>query len=429
MLIALAYLFAAASIAAVMLKLNWSRLAWSRSRPPAAARYVPWEVAKDAKNDSVLVVDCTHTGFPTMTHHKGHRNPPGGCSDCSTGLVLDALAATGSLGAMVAPWLVKPAVSVNHFDADAVLSLWAYCHQDTALEHSALLRHAARIGDLREAGLGSSPEALAARSWDGVTSEEQVHHALKLCCWINTIERTRFSPPYVDKDADAKHVYFLERLAAALTTEGIAELRQEWEEDYSSVLAGWQLMEDMRPNSVHRHDNLGMVVLRPARPLNYYSLFSFAIGADTVVTVLPGNRYEVESRYTQFVSLFSRPVQARLDLGPLAKALNRVDTGREEGVQWASNSLVDTGPLLRLERDGDKLSKAQRYGQPNERLHYRSGLPPAIFEAVVCSYHHHGLRGTQPKVGGWSWELLQQHNASIDWAAWERDVLSGVLAG
>lgn len=30
----------------------------------------------------------------------------------------------------------------------------------------------------------------------------------------------------VDKDADAKHVYFLERLAAALTTEGIAELRQ-----------------------------------------------------------------------------------------------------------------------------------------------------------------------------------------------------------
>lgn len=237
MLIALAYLFAAASIAAVMLKLNWSRLAWSRSRPPAAARcgpsgspgrllppgaccrrpgygraakgphqsvlirlvpcrYVPWEVAKDAKNDSVLVVDCTHTGLPTMTHHKGHRNPPGGCSDCSTGLVLDALAATGSLGAMVAPWLVKPAVSVNHFDADAVLSLWAYCHQDTALEHSALLRHAARIGDLREAGLGSSPEALAARSWDGVTSEEQVHHALKLCCWINTIERTRFSPPY-----------------------------------------------------------------------------------------------------------------------------------------------------------------------------------------------------------------------------------------
>lgn len=27
----------------------------------------------------------------------------------------------------------------------------------------------------------------------------QVHHALKLSCWINTIERRDFSPPYVDK--------------------------------------------------------------------------------------------------------------------------------------------------------------------------------------------------------------------------------------
>ena len=28
-------------------------------------------------------------------------------------------------------------------------------------------------------------------------------------------------------------------------------------------------------------------------------------------------------RYTQFVTVHSRPVHARLDLGPLAKALNR----------------------------------------------------------------------------------------------------------
>lgn len=27
----------------------------------------------------------------------------------------------------------------------------------------------------------------------------QVHHALKLAVWINSIERTRFSPPYMDK--------------------------------------------------------------------------------------------------------------------------------------------------------------------------------------------------------------------------------------
>lgn len=30
----------------------------------------------------------------------------------------------------------------------------------------------------------------------------QVNHALKLNCWVNTVERQRFSPPYVDKDSD-----------------------------------------------------------------------------------------------------------------------------------------------------------------------------------------------------------------------------------
>ena len=37
-----------------------------------------------------------------------------------------------------------------------------------------VLRHAARIDDLRESGLGGSPQALQARQWDGVESEEQV---------------------------------------------------------------------------------------------------------------------------------------------------------------------------------------------------------------------------------------------------------------
>lgn len=77
-------------------------------------RYVPWEVAKDNAGDEVLVVDCTHSSAKTITHHKGHHNPPGGvcASDCSTGLVLDVLAASGSAaaGVEVAPWLAKPLI-------------------------------------------------------------------------------------------------------------------------------------------------------------------------------------------------------------------------------------------------------------------------------------------------------------------------------
>ena len=202
-------------------------------RRPRAAVYIPWA---DTDASSTLVVDCTHGSARTVTHHKGSRNPPGGHSDTSTGLLLDALArasAGGPAAAELAPWLDLPTVSVNHFDADAVLSVYGYCNQGTALQHSALLRHAARIGDLREAGLGDDPEAAAARRWDGVTTAAQVHHALQLNCWINTVERTRFSPPYVDKDADAKFAYVLQRLGAALTPEGIEALRPV------GVGAGW----------------------------------------------------------------------------------------------------------------------------------------------------------------------------------------------
>ena len=84
-------------------------------------------------------------------------------------------------------------------------------------------------------------------------------------------------------------------------------------------------------------------------------------------------------------------------------------------------------PACRLDVGGDKLPKAQRYGHPMQRPHYQSGLAPSIFEAAVCSYLRHGLRGLQPKAGGWSWDETHALNAPIDWAAWEREVLPRLL--
>ncbi len=57
----------------------------------------------------------------------------------------------------------------------------------------AVLRHAARIGDLREAGLGDSPQALQARQWDGVESEEQVRLVVAFlfeCGWWVYVKRS-----------------------------------------------------------------------------------------------------------------------------------------------------------------------------------------------------------------------------------------------
>ena len=145
-----------------------------------------------------------------------------------------------------------------------------------------------------------------------------------------SIERWQFSPPYVDRDAHAKHRFFLERLGGALTPEGIQALRpvggpggsqgrwgerggevwgsdakrrlvgaaqkaralaslrtaprilllrrrapllassqpsQEWQDEYEQVLAGWRALQAGLPASVRRHDGLGLVALSPPRPL------------------------------------------------------------------------------------------------------------------------------------------------------------------
>jgi hypothetical protein len=83
------------------------------------------------------------------------------------------------------------------------------------------------------------------------------------------------------------------------------------------VLQGLQLIKTL--GSVERFDDVGIVAVRALEPVHYTSLFSFSVGADVVVSMYSGNRYEVECKYTQFVDVHSRPVHARLDKTPLCK--------------------------------------------------------------------------------------------------------------
>lgn len=48
------------------------------------------------------------------------------------------------------------------------------------------------------------------------------------------------------------------------------------------------------------------------------------------------SRYEFEYKYTGFVELASRPAKPRIDLGPLAAALNRMEGGRDDA-SWQGN--------------------------------------------------------------------------------------------
>lgn len=208
----------------------------------------------------------------------------------------------------------------------------------------------------------------------------------------------------------------------------------------------------------------------------------------------PGNRYEVEYRYTGFVDLQSRPTWPRLNLAHLAKVLNARERPRppgddtppsgsaaaagdgpgdvagngdrdgdvvgasagasagdgdgdadgdnrceEEpaslyrgrsttpaGVKWDAPGVTDSGPLLRLNDPNNRLSKAERYGNPNERPMYASTIPPAEFLDVVKSFFAFGAEGAKSAPGlsgavprkGWTWRETHRVNAHVKWDDW-----------
>jgi len=386
--------------------------------------YVPF---KEASISKAVVVDCTHPDAPTFTHHKSARNPktlvP---ADTSTGLVLNALAS----GCPFPGWLDRDAVTVNHFDGDALFSVWAFIHREKALKYEEALRIAAALHDFRELDFDGN----------GSTSE-RAHQALALCCWINTIERAQFTPPFEESDADEKFAFFLANLLDFLKNP--ESFKSIWQQEYDKVLEDYKLLKEQ--GQVKKYPEIGVAIVRCPRPVHYYALFSHTIGCDVVVSSQhkgcnkdntsdngggDGNGadesgwwYEVEEKYTQFINLWSRPVTARLDMTPLASFLNEVDTQRAPGCDWASPRFIDSGPLLRLDSNGQKLLKAQRYGHPTARPMHSSGLSPEIFENIILSFFKFGLQGVEPSVGGFGWDELHQLNAKkIDWNQWKTQI-------
>lgn len=151
--------------------------------------------------------------------------------------------------------------------------------------------------------------------------------------------------------------------------------------------------------------------------MHYYALFSRTHGCDAVLMVYSEQRYELELKYTGYVRLASRPTRHRLDLRPLAAALNAAEASAAH--VWVANSVVDSGPLLRLEAAGGatKASKATRYGHPFERTILSSSMPPAQMEAMVLSFFEFGYSQSGAR-SDWSWADIHEANAAVDWTSW-----------
>lgn len=76
----------------------------------------------------------------------------------------------------------------------------------------------------------------------------QAFTALKLCCWITSLELRAFTGPYEAKDAVAKFNYFLPRFAEVLADPDAQHA--VWEDEYRQVRRmSWVGDEDVKVGS------------------------------------------------------------------------------------------------------------------------------------------------------------------------------------
>ena len=197
------------------------------------------------------------------------------------------------------------------------------------------------------------------------------------------------------------------------------------------------------------------------------SLFSITRDFDIILALYSDNRYELEIKYTTMIDLGSRPTLPRVDLTPLASYLNKLEDSRrsqcetahviqdkasniettnptgellstefevqcsseavsrpietEEVYRWHCDRLTDSGPILRLNSNINKLSKAARYGHPYERPIYSSSISPSEMKRTVTSFYSHayalGTGFVVPKKDH-EWSDIHEFNKNIDWTAW-----------
>lgn len=334
------------------------------------------------RQQPTVVVDSVGNGAAlTLAHWRGAATPAVLRDDTSAGSVLRALHEPSATG------LEALAVTANHFDIDGFLGVWSLLNPELALRHEVLLRLMAVLGDFREI------------DW----AHPLADHALKLVCWLNAEEKARFYEPFgaplrrrrEDEASAEKFAWFLPRFAEVLQHPDGG--RPAWEPEFARVKQAVALLQGL-PTRRRYYPEIGLVVVETPQPVPYYALFGPTAGYDIVLALYDGNRYELEYKYTTWIDLESRPTLPRLPLAPLAARLNELEAG---GHAWAADGITDTGPLLRL-AGSRKLTKVQRYADPDGRPVYASSLAPDVLEREVVAFFQQGYARVRPKKY-WTW--------------------------
>lgn len=340
--------------------------------------FIPFQ---QLRRQPTILVDSVGVGAAlTLAHWRGVLTPAHLRDDSSAGSVLRALHYPAT------PGLTAAAVTANHFDVDGFVGVWSLLNPELALRYEELLRLVAILGDFREID----------------KAHPLANHALQLVCWLNAEEKAHFYEPFgasarrqrEDEASAEKFEWFLPRFAAILQQPEAS--RTAWQPEYARVKRAATVMQGPL-TKLQRYPEIGLMVVNTPAPLPYYALFGPTAGFDIVLSMYDANRYELEYKYTTWIDLESRPTLPRLALAPLVVRLNSLETS---GQIWAADGITDTGPLLRLV--GQKLSKAQRYADPDGRPIYSSSIAPETIKQEVIAFFQAGYTDIEPKKY-WTW--------------------------
>lgn len=325
------------------------------------------------------VVDARHPeAAATLSHWRGAEVPDALHADTSTEIALQAVLAGH-------PSSQLPYVSNNHFDVDGCLGIWSLMNPGHARKFREVLVQAAQIGDFREYLPGHPASDLA----------------LKLVCWINALEKERFYRPFGMKEEAIscipKYEFFLPLIGEFLNNP--EHQRSIWQPEYDQVMTGidriksqgqTQLVEDIR-----------LRIIEVPEPIHYYALFSQSTGADLVLMMYHGNRYELEYKYTGWIDTITRNQFPRLPFDQLTSRLSSLETSP---MTWWGNSIMDTGPSVRL--GNEHIKKEMRYAHPFERTIYPSGIAPSSMKEEVITFYRQNLKDI-PKQTTWTWQQMR----------------------
>jgi len=364
----------------------------------------------DETGEATICVDSYHPKLIIMSHGKRRKR-------CDSMQFIGDTSTEIAINVIEKQWkqlTISTYVTSNHFDIDACLAVWCLINPSEAIKYKDILIEAAKIDDLREMNLSKD---------NAVIPNSTTDKALKLCCWITEIEHEYFWKMYdinineVD-DCYKKYIFFLSKLTTILEDIDSNNIQLEiYKPLYNKIISDLEFLYTNENTKIEKWEDLGIAVVFVDKPLHYYALFHPACNMDTVITVYPDNKYEIEDKYTSFIQLTSRKSWPRIPLDALITVLNK----KESRYIWGCDNLTTLGKITQLyENTIVPKNYVDDYGGPRNRNILSSDIKSDEFLNLVKSLYTFVKNKSPikyPKLY-WSWEEINEIAMSVPWEEW-----------